>query len=68
MFLFNTYMYTKLQYSQLSKYFVCDLGNVDDLSRVYYYKHYINQILKAITIDNVNVQVDWECITTTSTR
>jgi len=31
-------------------------GNVDDLSRVYYYKHYINQILKAITIDNVNVQ------------
>jgi len=35
---------------------VCDrLGNLDDMERVYYYKHYINQVLKAITLDNCNV-------------
>jgi len=32
------------------------LGNLDDLQRVYYYKHYINQVLKAIKLDNVNVR------------
>lgn len=35
---------------------VCDrLGNLDDMERVYYYKHYINQVLKAITLDSCNV-------------
>jgi beta-glucosidase/6-phospho-beta-glucosidase/beta-galactosidase len=27
-------------------------GNLDDMHRIYYYKHYINQLLKGIT-DNV---------------
>merc|ERR1712241_93696 len=31
------------------------LGNSDDLQRIYYYKHYINQILKAIKNDGVDV-------------
>jgi len=31
------------------------LGNLDDLQRVYYYKHYINQMLKAIKMDGVNI-------------
>jgi len=30
-------------------------GNTDDLQRIYYYKHYINQILRAIKEDGVNV-------------
>jgi len=32
------------------------LGNLDDLQRVYYYKHYINQVLKAIKVDGVSVK------------
>ena len=32
------------------------LGNLDDLHRVYYYKHYLNQLLKAISLDGVNVK------------
>ena len=32
------------------------LGNVDDLQRIYYYKHYINQLLKAIKLDGVDVR------------
>ena len=31
-------------------------GNIDDLQRIYYYKHYINQILKAIKLDGVAVK------------
>jgi len=31
------------------------MGNTDDLNRIYYYKHYINQILKAIKEDGVPV-------------
>ena len=27
-------------------------GNTDDLGRIYYLKHYINQLLKAVTLDN----------------
>ena len=30
-------------------------GNLDDLQRIYYFKHYINELLKAIKIDGVNV-------------
>ncbi|XP_023324744.1 lactase-phlorizin hydrolase [Eurytemora carolleeae] len=30
-------------------------GNVDDLMRLYYYKHYLNQVLKAIKEDEVKV-------------
>jgi len=30
-------------------------GNTDDLPRIYYYKHYINQMLRAIKEDGVNV-------------
>ena len=29
------------------------LGNIDDLLRIYYYKHYINQLLKSILIDEI---------------
>ena len=32
------------------------LGNLDDLQRVYYYKHYINQVLKAVSLDGVSVK------------
>ena len=32
------------------------LGNSDDLHRIYVYKHYINQLLKAVLFDKVNVQ------------
>merc|ERR1712018_318666 len=31
------------------------LGNTDDLQRIYYYKHYINEILKAVKLDGVDV-------------
>ena len=31
------------------------LRNLDDLHRVYYLKHYINQVLKSIVLDGVNV-------------
>ena len=31
-------------------------GNTDDLQRIYYYKHYINQLLKAVKIDGVDVR------------
>jgi len=41
-----------------------NLGNLDDLSRIYYYKHYINNVLKAIKLDNCNVQgyVAWSLL------
>jgi beta-glucosidase/6-phospho-beta-glucosidase/beta-galactosidase len=32
------------------------LGNIDDLQRVYYFKHYINQLLKAVKVDGCNVK------------
>lgn len=32
------------------------IGNIDDMQRVYYYKHYINQLLKAVKIDGVDVR------------
>jgi len=32
------------------------LANLDDLHRVYYYKHYVNQVLKAVKIDGVSVK------------
>ena len=32
------------------------VGNIDDLQRIYYYKHYINQLLKAVKIDGVDVR------------
>jgi len=32
------------------------LGNLDDLQRIYYYKHYLNQVLKAIKLDGVSVK------------
>merc|ERR1719187_571397 len=32
------------------------LGNIDDLHRVYYYKHYINQLLKAVVLDGTPVK------------
>ncbi|XP_065570473.1 lactase/phlorizin hydrolase-like [Artemia franciscana] len=31
-------------------------GNLDDFARVYYYKRYINNVLKAIRLDQVNVK------------
>jgi len=31
-------------------------GNTDDLQRIYYYKHYLNQVLKAIQLDGVPVK------------
>jgi len=31
-------------------------GNLDDLNRIYYYKHYINQMLKSVLLDGVNVR------------
>jgi len=32
------------------------LGNIDDLQRIYYYKHYLNQVLKAIKVDGISVK------------
>jgi len=32
------------------------LGNLDDLHRIYYYKHYLNQLMVAITEDKANVK------------
>ena len=32
------------------------IGNTDDLQRIYYYKHYINQLLKAVKLDGADVQ------------
>jgi len=33
-----------------------NLGNSDDLQRIYVYKHYINQLLKAVIVDKVNMK------------
>merc|ERR1712013_257715 len=33
-----------------------NLGNTDDLHRIYVYKHYINQLLKSVVEDNANVK------------
>lgn len=32
------------------------LGNLDDQQRIYYFKHYINQLLKAVKLDGCNVK------------
>jgi len=32
------------------------IGNLDDLHREYYYKHYINQLLKASVLDGINLK------------
>ena len=32
------------------------IGNTDDLQRIYYYKHYINQLLKAVKFDGADVR------------
>jgi len=32
------------------------LGNLDDLQRIYYYKHYVNQVLKSIKLDAIPVK------------
>ena len=32
------------------------LGNLDDISRIYYYKHYLNEALQAINSDGVNLK------------
>ena len=41
-----------------------NLGNLDDLSRIYYYKHYINNVLKAVQLDGCNVEgyVAWSLL------
>jgi len=41
-----------------------NLGNIDDLSRIYYYKHYINNVLKAVKLDGCNVEgyVAWSLL------
>lgn len=32
------------------------LGNIDDLIRIYYYKHYINQLLKSVLVDEIHLR------------
>ena len=32
------------------------MSNLDDLQRIYYYKHYTNQLLKSILLDGVQVR------------
>ena len=32
------------------------IGNIDDMQRIYYYKHYINQLLKSVKEDNADVR------------
>ena len=41
-----------------------NLGNLDDLHRIYYYKHYINNVLKAVKLDQCNVEgyVAWSLL------
>ncbi|CAG0888912.1 unnamed protein product [Cyprideis torosa] len=53
-------VYVKNRYGDIPVYItengVSDrAGNLDDMHRVFYYKHYINNILKAIKIDGCNV-------------
>jgi beta-glucosidase/6-phospho-beta-glucosidase/beta-galactosidase len=31
-------------------------GNLDDIHRIYYFKHYLNQLLKSVLLDEVNVK------------
>ena len=33
-----------------------NLGNYDDLHRIYYYKHYLNQLLKSVVYDKTPVK------------
>ena len=44
------------QFSILLTSFLFQLGNLDDLQRIYYYKHYTNELLKAIKLDGVPVR------------
>ena len=51
----------KLNYGDIDIYIFengCNdyIGNLDDLQRIYYYKHNLNSMLKAIVLDGVNVK------------
>ena len=35
---------------------IFQLGNLDDLQRIYYYKHYLNQVLKSLKLDAIPVK------------
>ncbi|CAG0918060.1 unnamed protein product [Notodromas monacha] len=53
--------YVKNEYDNVPVYitesgFSDKAGNTDDLGRIYYYKHYINNLLKAVNLDGCNVK------------